>query len=213
MRLSFHTRYRLLAAVLALLALVMAAFPASAQEEVPDSHSDTNAIVVQAFLCPTDYRDNNFVADCPGEADIDVTVIRDADGFSVSDVTGADGVIGFQGLGEGTYTIELGVPGDVADFMTFCGTPEDTEPREVTNPDTNRIGVYAGPTEQLTCSFYIVPVDAAGEPTSPAPVTDLPSTGDGGAGVGQSGLPAPLVMIGASVLTGLGGTWMLRRRV
>jgi hypothetical protein len=150
-----------------------------------------------------------------------VTVTRDADGFSATGVTGADGVVGFPGLGEGTYTIELGVPGDFADFMTVCGTPEGFEPREVINPDSNRIGVYAGPTEQLTCTFFIFPVDASGEPTPApapakptpaAPVTGLPSTGTGATVTDENGLTVLVLMVGASVLTGLGGTWVLRHR-
>jgi hypothetical protein len=197
-----------------------------AQDEVPDPHSDTNAIVVQALLCPAGYSGNNFVADCPGEAGIEATVTRDADGFSVSDVTGADGIVGFQGLGEGTYTIELGVPGDFANFMTVCGTPDGFEPREVTNPDSNRIGVYAGPTEQLTCTFFIFPVDASGEPTPApskpapaptkpapaAPVTGLPSTGTGTSVAGGNGMALLALMVGSSALLGLGSTWLLRHR-
>lgn len=137
-------------------------------DEVPVPHSDTNALVVEALLCPVDYPGNNYAGDCMGEGEIGVTVTRDADGFSVNDVTGADGIVGFQGLGEGTYTVELGVPGDFADFLTFCETPDAVEPRELSNPDTNRIGVYLGPTETLTCTFFILPVDAQGEP-APAP--------------------------------------------
>lgn len=143
----------------------------------PPPHSDTNALVVQALVCPVAYAGNNYVRDCPGESGIEATVTRDADGFSVTQTTGADGIVGFQGLGEGTYTVELGVPGDFADFQTVCGTPDGFEPREVTNPNTNRIGVYLGPTEELTCTFFVIPVDAQGE-TDPTPTPTKPTTGD-----------------------------------
>lgn len=190
-----------------------------AQEEpAPEPpHSDTNALVAEALLCPVDYVGNNYARDCLGEEGIDVTVTRDADGFSATQETGSDGITGFQGLGEGTYTLELGVPGDFAEFQTVCGTPNDTEPRQVTNPDTNRIGVYVGPTEELTCTFFIVPEDAEGEPspsepTPAAPVTDLPSTGTGDA-AREARDPGTLSLIlGTSILLALMGALLMRRR-
>jgi hypothetical protein len=180
-------------------------------------HSDTNALVVGALLCPADYAGNNYARDCLGEEGIDVTVTRDADGFTVTQATGSDGITGFQGLGKGDYTVELGVPGDFAGFLTVCGTPNDSEPRQVTNPDSNRIGVYLGPTEELTCTFFIVPEDARGEPspskpTPAGPVTDLPSTGTGDTSREASGLGALSLILGTSFLLGLLGALYLRQR-
>lgn len=203
---------------------------------VPAPHSDTNALVVQALLCPVAYDGNNYVRDCPGEAGIAVTVTRDADGFVVSDTTGEAGVVGFQGLGEGTYTIELGVPGDFADFQTVCGTPDGFEPREVTNPNTNLIGVYLAPVEELTCTFFVIPVDARGEtePTKPAtdeptaaptkraagpaptksatsePVAALPSTGAGANAADRS--DTVLLLLGAGLVLALAAASAVRRR-
>lgn len=197
------------------------------QEEAtpPPPHSDTNALVVEALLCPVAYAGNNYVRDCAGEDGIEVTVSRDADSFTTTQPTRADGIVGFQGLGEGTYTVELGVPGDFADFLTVCGTPDGFEPREVTNPDTNRIGVYVGPEEEVTCTFFIVPVDARGEPeptktpsaaptkTPPAaPVTGLPATGSGGTiddGPSRDGF---LLITGASILIGSAATLFMGQR-
>jgi len=180
-------------------------------------HSDTNALVVEALLCPADYAGNDYARDCLGEEGIDVTVTRAADGFTATQATGNDGITGFQGLGEGDYTVELGVPGDFADFFTVCGTPNDSEPRQVTNPDTNRIGVYVGPTEELTCTFFIVPEAANGEPsptqpTPAGPVTDLPSTGTGDTSQGASGLAALFLILGTSILLSLAGALLLRQR-
>ncbi len=143
-------------------------------------------------------------------------------------VTGIDGIVGFQGLGEGTYTVELGVPGDFADFLTFCGAPGEVEPRQISNPDTNRIGVYLGPTEELTCTFYIVPVDAGAvptpvdtgdkptpvpaKPTTSAPVTALPTTGAGSTTADGNGLPVLSLLLGTSILLGLAGARYMRRR-
>jgi hypothetical protein len=187
------------------------------QDETPAPHSDTNALVVEALLCPVDYAGNNYERDCAGEGEIGVTVTRDADGFSATGVTGADGIVGFQGLGQGTYTVELGVPGDAADFLTFCGTPDAVEPRELSNPDTNRIGVYLGPTETLTCTFFIVPADvdadpAPTKPTTNAPVTRLPSTGVGETTSVESDLRAFSLMLGASLLLAAAGIRVLQRQ-
>jgi hypothetical protein len=200
-----------------------------AQDDVPPPHSDTNALVAQALVCPVEYAGDNYARDCVGDDGITVTVTRDADGFSVSDVTGIDGIVGFQGLGEGTYTVELGVPGDFASFLTFCGVPGEVEPRQVTNPDTNRIGVYLGPTEELTCTFFIVPVDAGAEPTPPdtgaeptpapaakptpsVPVTALPSTGSGSTVSDGGGIAALSLLLGVSILLGLAGIRLMGQR-
>jgi hypothetical protein len=176
----------------------------------PPPHSDANALVVQALLCPVAYTGNNYAADCVGEPGIEATVTRDADGFTVTDATGADGIVGFQGLSEGTYTVELGVPGDFADFQTVCGTPDGFEPREVTNPNTNRIGVYLGPEEELTCTFFIIPVDANGAPTvTPAPtkpagpVASLPDTGAGSPAGGSEALVLALAVALLASVVGL----------
>ncbi len=195
----------------------------------PPPHSDTNALVVQALVCPVAYAGDNYARDCPGESGIEATVMRDADGFAVTQTTGADGIVGFQGLGEGTYTVELGVPGDFADFQTVCGTPDGFEPRQVTNPNTNRIGVYLGPNEELTCTFFVIPVDAKGEttptPTQPAtseptptptkvatggPVKALPSTG---AGVTDAdGFGSLILLVSAGLVLALAGAVTVKRR-
>ncbi len=188
----------------------------------PAPHEDTNALVVEALVCPVAYDGDNYAADCLGEPDIEVTVTRDADDFTVSDPTGEDGIVAFQGLGEGTYTIELGVPGDFADFITFCGTPDGIEPRELTNPDTNRIGVYLAPVEELTCTFFVIPVDARGEPTiaptaaatavptrASGQVGSLPDTGSGSTATGTAASPgtslALLGLLAPIVLVAMGG--------
>jgi hypothetical protein len=139
----------------------------------------------------------------------------------VADVTGAEGIVGFQGLGEGTYTVELGVPGDAASFLTVCGTPDGFEPREVSNPDTNRLGVYLGPTETLTCTFFIIPADLAGapapapapaQPTTAGPVTQLPSTGTGEMTSTGNIANAFWYTLGTSFLLAGAGTLIMQRR-
>ncbi len=189
----------------------------------PPPHSDTNALVVQALVCPVAYTGDNYVRDCPGESGIEATVTRDADGFAVTQTTGADGIVGFQGLGEGTYMVELGVPGDFADFQTLCGTPDGFEPRQVTNPNTNRIGVYLGPTEELTCTFFVIPVDAKGETPpatgEPTPTPTKVATGDSvkalpstGAGVSDAdGFESLLLLVGGGLVLAVAGALTVRR--
>jgi hypothetical protein len=124
------------------------------------------------------YTGTNYAGDCEPEAGIAVDVTLDASEFGVSGETGEDGAVGFQGLGEGAYTITLGVPGDFADFITFCGVEGEIEPRPIRGANTNRIGVDLGAEDVLTCSFYVIPVDARGEPEpTPGKGLELPTTG------------------------------------
>ena len=177
-------------------------------------HADVSAIVVRVLRCPVEYAGNDFAGDCDPEKGIAVDLSRDATEFGVSGETGSDGVVGFPGLGEGNYTIALGIPGDFADFQTFCGTPRDVEPRQRTNPHTNRIGVYLGPSEELTCTFSVIPVAARGEPVrTPVPVTNLPTTGSGDVIAAERSV-SPW-MIGLALAAGLLGSGLValsRRR-
>ena len=83
--------------------------------------------------------------------------------------------------------IVVGVPGDFASFLTTCAAPGATEPVPVTNPNTNAIGVELGENDALHCTFYVIGVDAQGEPEPTAPVAQptkepvkaLPNTGTG----------------------------------
>ncbi len=86
----------------------------------------------------------------------------------------------------------------------------------MTNPDTNRIGVYLGPTEELTCTFFVIPVDAKGE-TTPTPtkaatddsVKALPSTGAGMSD--EAGFSLLLLLVGAGLVLALAGALTVRR--
>ncbi len=166
------------AALALLLGVVLVVAGGAAAQAQEDPHAGTTAIVVRAFVCPVEYGGTDYAGDCDPEADIAVDVTLDASEFGVSGETGEDGAVGFQGLGEGAYTITLGVPGDFADFITFCGAEGETEPRTIRGANTNQIGVDLGPEDVLTCSFYIIPVDARGEPApTPGQGPELPDTG------------------------------------
>ncbi len=151
--------------------------PIDTQGEIPGGDS---TIQVNAFLCPVDYAGNNYLADCPGGEGIAVNIATAGNAYAALLGTDANGSALFTGLTEDNYTIELGIPGDFADFQTVCGIPQGFEPRQRDGQNTNRITVYAGPSENVTCSFYVLPIDAKGD-IDGEPVTRLPSTGTGSA--------------------------------
>ncbi|HEY8448563.1 MAG TPA: hypothetical protein VIL01_15785 [Thermomicrobiales bacterium] len=173
---------------------------ATAQE---NAGAGASTIVTRVFVCPVAYTGSDFAGDCEPESGIGITVALDETEFAVSDTTGADGTIGFQGLGEGAYTITVDIPGDFADFVTYCGAPGEIEPRPLRGANTNQIGVDVRADEELTCSFYVIPVDARGEPTAEP---ELPGTGVPGApadGLADEWLILGLLTAIASVVTGI----------
>ncbi len=59
-----------------------------------------------------------------------------------------------------------------------CGGDDEAEPRPLRGANTNRIGVDLGADDVLTCSLYVIPVDARGEPEpTPGQGLELPTTG------------------------------------
>ena len=164
-------------------------------EETPVAESSD--LIVRALVCPVEYEGEtgaDYEANCEPELDIAVTVTGDTAGTPIEGATGDDGSVTFIDLAEDDYTIELGVPGDFATFRTAC-TPNGVDPRTITeNPNTNLISIRLAPAETLTCTFYVIPVNAQGEPTvaptvaaTVAPtqpagqVGSLPDTGSGSA--------------------------------
>ena len=178
-------------------------------------------LIVDALVCPVAYAGDNFARDCLGEEGIAVTAFQEPNGTPVTIATDAEGRAVFADLVYGGYRIELGVPGDFAGFQTVCGVEDGFEPRQLDNPNTNRIGVYVGPDEQLFCTFFVIPVDAQGDtdPTvtpapantpapakTPVPVVTLPNTGAGSTSADGSPQTILLVIGGLIVALGLGAT-------
>ena len=170
---------------------------------------DDVEITVQAFVCPVEYGGGNFATECDDPAeDVLVTVTLDGSEFQTSDETDADGTVTFGDLGAGVYTIELGVPGDFAEFQVSCGAPGVPEALTIDGAGTNLIGIELGEGAQPTCTWFIIPVNAAGvtptavpataAPTATArptgPISNLPDTGTGSVGDQTGGVMTTLLL-------------------
>jgi hypothetical protein len=155
------------------------------------------ALIIHTLVCPVGYTGMDYLGNCAPESGIGIHVSLDGSEFAAADQTGADGAATVSGLGAGTYTIGIDVPGDFARFVTYCSAPGEIEPRQLTNRDTNQIGVDLAGTDELTCSFYIIPDNAAGAPQT-LPTTGIhatPST-DGGAWLPLAALASILALAG-----------------
>ncbi len=163
------------------------------------------SVRAQVYICPQDYTGPDWVQRCDLLPDVEVSAYLDASEYGFTNVTDSNGEAYFPDLGVGEFVIELGVPGDFADFHSYCGAPGETEPRPVEGAGTNRIFLDVGEEEELYCTFFVVPVDARGDqPAEPAgveTVNTLPSTGAGGRA--HAGTELIVALAVAAVVSGM----------
>jgi hypothetical protein len=112
---------------------------------------------------PAGYEGNDFAGDSTPLEDVFVSVLIYGSDMANSARTDEAGFATLNNLSEGNYQVILDIPDDVADFVTVFGTEDGFEPREHEGQDTNKPVVYLGPQEQLNGTFYVIPVDSAGE--------------------------------------------------
>jgi hypothetical protein len=179
---------------------IVAGSPNGAAAQAPGS------VTVHAYICPEDYPGPDYAIECDPLPDVEAHAYLDASEYGFSKVTDANGEASFPELGIGEFVVELGVPGDFAEFFSYCGAEGETEPREVGGANTNRLTLDIGEGEALYCTFYVSPVDSRGDgPVDPADVDALPNTGVGSVVNGESGLATVGMLIGGVVLlAGLG---------
>jgi hypothetical protein len=179
-------------------------------------------LVVDVRILPAGYDGNNYWGDSEPVEDVTVAVGISGGEWGVGAQTDANGRVVIEELGEAEYVVALGVPGDVADFITVFGTEDGFEPRQHEGQNTNSPIVYLGPDETLYGAFYVIPVDAGAEPepepvkpSKPQPVTALPNTGSGPvAGVAEETADSTtLTMILTGVLALAGVVAIGRRRL
>lgn len=183
----------------------------AAQE--PADEGDAVAITVQAFLCPFGFEGGDVYTGCDEPAEgVLVSLSRDGTFIAESEI-GADGSVFFGDLATGTFTIELGVPGDFAEFRTACGAPGANEGLTIDGAGTNRIGITLGEGARPTCTFFVIREDA-GAPTDeekteePTGEVTLPSTGSG---VAADGVHAN-ILLGTAMLLLSGTSLMVRHK-
>lgn len=159
---------------------------------VPAPETGPGSIAVDAFLCPESYTDDNYFVDCTDPADgVPVTISVAETGFQADAATDANGVVSFTELDAGTYTIELGVPGDFADFYVVCGSAGGGEAFDLADRNTNIVTYQVAASFDLACTWYIVPLDAgAPETVTPAPTPDAKPTATAPAGAPAATKPA-----------------------
>ncbi|HEV2109646.1 MAG TPA: hypothetical protein VGR16_15405, partial [Thermomicrobiales bacterium] len=139
-------------------------------------------------------------------------------------------------------TIELGVPGDFADFQVSCGAPGANEGLTIGGAGTNRIGIELGEGARPVCTWYIIGENAAGftptpvvtpavtpaptavatAPTTPkptaaatrpaGPVSNLPDTGTGADSPATADAMLYLVIVGMVALAGVMASRRIRVR-
>jgi hypothetical protein len=189
------TRLKMIAiGAAALLAVCLGwAGPAAAQE--------SGSFDIHAFTCPVEYTGLDYLNDCSPTAGVGVHVDGTDSNFTTAGMTDDSGLAHVPFMNPGNYTITIDVPGDFATFVTTCSTPGYVEPLQLTNPNTNQIGVTMSEGEAITCAFYIIPDNAKGEGAS------LPDTGVGPASSsGDAWLPLALL----AAAFGLGGLALRR---
>jgi len=212
-----------LAAGFAVMLLLQAAAPAGAQE------GEDVELTVRAFLCPEGFEGGDVNTECVEPAE-GVLVSVSIDGsLVVEDEIGADGSVVFADLATGDFTIELGVPGDFADFRTVCTAPGANEALQIEGNGTNRIGIELGEGARPTCTFFVIREDARGVTPTPAapdttptpaapgttpaptpttgtgPIVNLPDTGTGpsdAAAPTRTALPTLLLLSLGALLSG-----------
>lgn len=185
---------------------VMAIMPGGAGAQEPSS------VKVMAFICPQEYDGTMWEVDCDPLPDVEVSVYLDASEYGFTEMTDANGDSFFEIEGDGPFVVQLGVPGDFAEFMSYCGVVGVPEPMQVEGANTNRMIVPLGSGLNVECAFYVMPVDARGEvsdPQTPEDIEVLPSTGSGVI-ENHSGATTVVLLISAVVL--LAGLGMLTTR-
>ena len=186
---------------------------------VPTGPETENSVTINKLTCPAGYEGNDFAGDCDeGPAGIEFTIGLDASEFGKSGETDANGVVSFDGLGEGAYTITEHDGGDLAASQVFCAQPGAPEPMQIRRPDAATVGIDLGLGNEVTCTWYNIPA-AAGDDTdepkdddapapTPAPakpVKALPSTGSGTSSSTGSGEPAFFILAVLAVAMTAGG--------
>ena len=139
---------------------------------------ETATVTVQALACPVGYEDDNYAADCTEPlADIGFVLFLPATEFSLEGATDETGTLIFEEVEPNTYGLAGGVPAEFATQLMVCANDEGQIPTEPTGSEVpgGTFEVAAG--DEITCSWYVMPVDLQGEPSTPVGGEDADEDG------------------------------------
>ena len=153
--------------------------PAPTETVVPTEPGGTS-LTVHLSLCPQDYAGSDYYTDCHANGIDGMEFLLDGPDGQVSETTTlpetpGPGVVTFDGLSGGDYTLAGGPPGDFGHVVLFCSTqPDGTEiPAPVEGAQAS-LTVDAG--ESVLCDWYYIPENLQGEtPTPTATTTPVPT--------------------------------------
>ncbi|MDP9364633.1 MAG: hypothetical protein M3Q10_10490, partial [Chloroflexota bacterium] len=129
---------------------------------------ELGTVTAVTYVCPVGYAGKDQFENCDLLPDVGLSIGLVASEFFASAQTDAAGTARFGDLGEGTFVLALDVPGDFADFEASCGVERGFELSPLAGSAENRIEFPLGPGDDVRCAWFVIPVDARGEPT-PAP--------------------------------------------
>lgn len=187
---------------------------------IPTS-SEPNSLAVTVYNCPPGYDGKDLFGVCTIPAvGVDFTLALYASEFAVTATTNSAGQIAFSDLGSGEYILHEDLEDlntELQRYTAFCFgqplAPDAPEPRQVNAAplDNGTYGFELGQGEEISCTWFNLPVAANAEAPAPAPTADslpvktLPSTGTGSrstTGISDNtiaGAVAALVVLGAGL--------------
>lgn len=185
----------------------------------PADEQGAGTLIVEVRLLPAGFTGGDYITNSEPLPDISVEVMMPGSDYASGGRTDANGRVVVGGLVESNISVNLGIPGDFADFQTFFGTPDGIEPRQHENQNTNHPIVYIAPGETLYGTFYVIPVDAKGEEPAPAPAPEpqapspspvpvkaLPNTGSGPVDSSDTSARLALLAFAGVILAAAGAT-------
>lgn len=126
----------------------------------PANPAPGSDLLVTKATCPPGYEGSDHANDCAPTEDVTFSIGFANSEFFASETTNAEGLAPFYDISAGTYVIAEDIPGDVIDrIAVFCAAPGDTEPRPLTINALNSVTVEVLAGEELSCTWYNVPVD------------------------------------------------------
>ncbi|MEA2528164.1 MAG: hypothetical protein QOF73_5391 [Thermomicrobiales bacterium] len=145
--------------------------PISVEEATPTAV--LASVTVRALACPVAYEGDDFAADCTEPlAEIGFVLSIPATEFALEGTTDADGEVVFEELGENTYALTGGVPGEFAVQTVECANEDGPIPTEPTGSEIPGAVFEVTAGDAIACSCYVIPEDLQGDSGTPTEESD-----------------------------------------